>query len=131
MAEEIFCVLFVRDQVCRFCQQQDDRPTCFVCGTTENLWVCVICGFVGCGRYSINIVFLLAYFLETLKYQLLIGSEFIIYVRIHAFLIFKSSQLLIFCVIYLMLKFIAIFEDTKKDMPLGTGRIHSIAILLT
>ncbi|KAK9268532.1 hypothetical protein L1049_000285 [Liquidambar formosana] len=39
-------------QVCRFCQQQDEKPTCFVCGTTENLWVCVICGFVGCGRYK-------------------------------------------------------------------------------
>ncbi|KAI4335693.1 hypothetical protein L6164_014316 [Bauhinia variegata] len=39
-------------QVCRFCQQQDEKPTCFVCGTLENLWVCVICGFVGCGRYK-------------------------------------------------------------------------------
>ncbi|GMY35823.1 BRAP2 RING ZnF UBP domain-containing protein 1 [Fagus crenata] len=39
-------------QVCRFCQQQDEKPTCFVCGTLENLWVCMICGFVGCGRYK-------------------------------------------------------------------------------
>lgn len=39
-------------QVCRFCQQQDEKPTCFVCGTAENLWVCVICSFVGCGRYK-------------------------------------------------------------------------------
>ncbi|KAF7838780.1 BRCA1-associated protein [Senna tora] len=39
-------------QVCRFCQQQDEKPNCFVCGTLENLWVCVICGFVGCGRYK-------------------------------------------------------------------------------
>uniref|UniRef100_A0A2N9GQ02 UBP-type domain-containing protein n=1 Tax=Fagus sylvatica TaxID=28930 RepID=A0A2N9GQ02_FAGSY len=38
--------------VCRFCQQQDEKPTCFVCGTLENLWVCMICGFVGCGRYK-------------------------------------------------------------------------------
>ncbi|ESR64116.1 hypothetical protein CICLE_v10008137mg [Citrus x clementina] len=39
-------------QVCRFCHQQDERPTCSVCGTVENLWVCLICGFVGCGRYK-------------------------------------------------------------------------------
>ncbi|KDP30261.1 hypothetical protein JCGZ_17043 [Jatropha curcas] len=39
-------------QVCRLCQQQDDIPACSVCGTFENLWVCLICGFVGCGRYK-------------------------------------------------------------------------------
>nr|GMC65182.1 BRCA1-associated protein [Ipomoea batatas] len=39
-------------QVCRLCQQQDERPTCSVCGTPKNLWVCLICGFVGCGRYE-------------------------------------------------------------------------------
>lgn len=39
-------------QVCRLCQQQDDKPNCSVCGTSENLWVCIICGFVGCGRYK-------------------------------------------------------------------------------
>ncbi|XP_059432422.1 BRAP2 RING ZnF UBP domain-containing protein 1 isoform X1 [Corylus avellana] len=39
-------------QVCRFCQQQDEKPTCSVCRTSENLWVCMICGFVGCGRYK-------------------------------------------------------------------------------
>lgn len=39
-------------QVCRLCQQQDDRPNCSVCDTSENLWVCIICGFVGCGRYK-------------------------------------------------------------------------------
>uniref|UniRef100_A0A7N0VJQ6 BRCA1-associated protein n=1 Tax=Kalanchoe fedtschenkoi TaxID=63787 RepID=A0A7N0VJQ6_KALFE len=39
-------------QVCRFCQQQDDKPSCVDCKTTEDLWVCVICGFVGCGRYK-------------------------------------------------------------------------------
>ncbi|XP_021899398.1 BRCA1-associated protein [Carica papaya] len=39
-------------QVCRLCQQHDEKPTCSVCGTLENLWVCVICGFVGCGRYK-------------------------------------------------------------------------------
>ncbi|PQQ05736.1 BRCA1-associated protein-like [Prunus yedoensis var. nudiflora] len=39
-------------QVCRFCQQQDEKPACSVCGISVNPWVCVICGFVGCGRYT-------------------------------------------------------------------------------
>ncbi|XP_020227367.1 BRCA1-associated protein isoform X2 [Cajanus cajan] len=39
-------------QVCRFCQQQDEKPNCFICGTLDDLWVCMICGFVGCGRYK-------------------------------------------------------------------------------
>ncbi|KAL3677529.1 hypothetical protein R1sor_027477 [Riccia sorocarpa] len=38
--------------VCRYCQQQADKSTCSVCDTSENLWICVICGFVGCGRYQ-------------------------------------------------------------------------------
>ncbi|KAF9589187.1 hypothetical protein IFM89_019696 [Coptis chinensis] len=38
--------------VCRYCQQQPENSTCFVCKTSENLWICVICGFVGCGRYK-------------------------------------------------------------------------------
>ncbi|KAL7586883.1 hypothetical protein Lser_V15G37870 [Lactuca serriola] len=39
-------------QVCRLCQQQDGKPTCAVCGTSSNPWVCLICSFVGCGRYE-------------------------------------------------------------------------------
>ncbi|KAK9947529.1 hypothetical protein M0R45_003149 [Rubus argutus] len=39
-------------QVCRLCQQQDEKPACSVCGIFEDPWVCVICGFVGCGRYK-------------------------------------------------------------------------------
>ncbi|WCJ40438.1 zinc finger (C3HC4-type RING finger) family protein [Euphorbia peplus] len=38
--------------VCRYCQQQPEKSTCFLCQTSENLWLCVICGFVGCGRYK-------------------------------------------------------------------------------
>ncbi|KAK4252951.1 hypothetical protein QN277_011074 [Acacia crassicarpa] len=38
--------------VCRYCQQQAEKSTCFVCQTTENLSICVICGFVGCGKYK-------------------------------------------------------------------------------
>ncbi|ONM12972.1 zinc finger (ubiquitin-hydrolase) domain-containing protein [Zea mays] len=39
-------------QVCQFCQKQSENSTCSVCQTTGNLWICVICGFVGCGRYQ-------------------------------------------------------------------------------
>ncbi|CAN6230600.1 unnamed protein product [Urochloa humidicola] len=38
--------------VCRYCQQQPEKSMCSVCGTLENLWMCVICGHVGCGRYK-------------------------------------------------------------------------------
>ncbi|KAF6158228.1 hypothetical protein GIB67_015022 [Kingdonia uniflora] len=38
--------------VCQFYREKSEKPTCFVCGTLENLWICVICGFVGCGRYK-------------------------------------------------------------------------------
>ncbi|XP_058111388.1 BRAP2 RING ZnF UBP domain-containing protein 2 isoform X2 [Magnolia sinica] len=38
--------------VCRYCQQQPEKSTCSICESSENLWICVICGFVGCGRYK-------------------------------------------------------------------------------
>lgn len=38
--------------VCRYCQQQPGNSTCSICQSPENLWMCVICGFVGCGRYK-------------------------------------------------------------------------------
>ncbi|XP_010927420.2 BRAP2 RING ZnF UBP domain-containing protein 1 isoform X2 [Elaeis guineensis] len=38
--------------VCQFCREHSEKPTCSICGTSENLWICVICGFVGCGRYK-------------------------------------------------------------------------------
>ncbi|KAJ8635060.1 hypothetical protein MRB53_009327 [Persea americana] len=38
--------------VCRFFSQQAGKPTCFVCETSENIWICIICGFVGCGRHQ-------------------------------------------------------------------------------
>ncbi|WMV36678.1 hypothetical protein MTR67_030063 [Solanum verrucosum] len=40
-------------QVCRLCQQQDEKPACSECGTMKNLCVCLICGFVGCGSPSL------------------------------------------------------------------------------
>ncbi|KAI5082038.1 hypothetical protein GOP47_0001781 [Adiantum capillus-veneris] len=38
--------------VCHYCQERAETSTCTVCSTSENLWICVICGFVGCGRYQ-------------------------------------------------------------------------------
>lgn len=38
--------------VCRYCQQQPEKSSCAICGTSENLSMCVICGFVGCGSYK-------------------------------------------------------------------------------
>lgn len=39
--------------VCRYCQTPeltaDNR--CFQCHSQENLWICLICGHIGCGRY--------------------------------------------------------------------------------
>ena len=36
--------------VCRYSQEQPDEAECQVCGSTDNLWICIICGYVGCGR---------------------------------------------------------------------------------
>ncbi|KAG0291569.1 hypothetical protein BGZ96_005069 [Linnemannia gamsii] len=30
----------------------EDQNECAICGTTENLWICLICGHIGCGRYQ-------------------------------------------------------------------------------
>ncbi|GJP39568.1 hypothetical protein CLOM_g23924 [Closterium sp. NIES-68] len=38
--------------VCRYCQQPSDKSQCAVCGSQDSLWICLICGFVGCGRYQ-------------------------------------------------------------------------------
>ncbi|KAL3229209.1 hypothetical protein RNJ44_02296 [Nakaseomyces bracarensis] len=31
---------------------QSKHEKCYECGSSENLWICLICGHVGCGRYS-------------------------------------------------------------------------------
>ncbi|KAF3096880.1 hypothetical protein TWF594_011553 [Orbilia oligospora] len=31
---------------------EDECDICFSCGAVDNLWVCLICGHVGCGRYE-------------------------------------------------------------------------------
>ena len=38
--------------VCRYTQRAEDEVHCQVCGSAENLWVCLICGYIGCGRYA-------------------------------------------------------------------------------
>ncbi|CAI9715616.1 BRCA1-associated protein-like [Octopus vulgaris] len=39
--------------VCRYCQTPEEVPDnrCLECGSQESLWICLICGHVGCGRY--------------------------------------------------------------------------------
>ncbi|PRP88322.1 BRCA1 associated protein-like [Planoprotostelium fungivorum] len=38
--------------VCRFSQQPEGQaPVCFNCSNNSSLWICIICGNVGCGRY--------------------------------------------------------------------------------
>ncbi|XP_062268925.1 BRCA1-associated protein [Platichthys flesus] len=39
--------------VCRYCQTPEPvgENKCFECGVQENLWICLICGHIGCGRY--------------------------------------------------------------------------------
>ncbi|KAJ3395888.1 hypothetical protein HDV05_003278, partial [Chytridiales sp. JEL 0842] len=43
--------------VCRYSQKEpadddDSLNECTTCGTSENLWICLICGNIGCGRYK-------------------------------------------------------------------------------
>lgn len=33
-------------------EEIDIEPSCSVCATTSNLWICLICGNTGCGRYD-------------------------------------------------------------------------------
>ena len=42
--------------VCRYCHNdemhQDTEVSCEICGASESLWICLVCGHVGCGRYK-------------------------------------------------------------------------------
>ena len=38
--------------VCRYTQRPEDAARCHECGSTEELWACLVCGVVGCGRYA-------------------------------------------------------------------------------
>lgn len=39
--------------VCRYRQTPDTvaENHCFQCGSSDSLWICLICGHIGCGRY--------------------------------------------------------------------------------
>ncbi|XP_035207349.1 BRCA1-associated protein-like isoform X2 [Stegodyphus dumicola] len=39
--------------VCRYCQTPELMPDnrCVTCGSQDSLWICLICGHIGCGRY--------------------------------------------------------------------------------
>lgn len=39
--------------VCRYCQTPEEVADnrCMKCGSQESLWICLICGNIGCGRY--------------------------------------------------------------------------------
>jgi BRCA1-associated protein len=52
----IFFFFFSAQQLTRFPrryvqQPHEESPICSICKTTESLWICLICGNVGCGRY--------------------------------------------------------------------------------
>lgn len=38
--------------VCRHCMQGITKSKCSRCDACEDLWICLICGHVGCGRYK-------------------------------------------------------------------------------
>jgi len=39
--------------VCRYCQDSGEtKSICVVCSATDSLWICLICGHIGCGRYK-------------------------------------------------------------------------------
>ena len=40
--------------VCRHVQEEaaETQSTCEACGSRENIWICLVCGHVGCGRYG-------------------------------------------------------------------------------
>ena len=53
------CIAKWGDSSCPVCRHSDiyshskkDKNVCGTCNVTDNLWICLICGNVGCGRYS-------------------------------------------------------------------------------
>ena len=41
-----------RCKACEYHRTQRQSGSCEVCGETESLWICLLCGHLGCGRYS-------------------------------------------------------------------------------
>jgi BRCA1-associated protein len=58
------CLSKWRDDTCPVCRysnlslgslkksSQEEAQHCSTCGSTQNLWICLICGNIGCGRYD-------------------------------------------------------------------------------
>lgn len=57
------CLSKWRDDTCPVCRYSNlranplatrdaDQESCSVCGGQQNLWICLICGNIGCGRYN-------------------------------------------------------------------------------
>lgn len=40
--------------VCRYMQEPQHSSSCMNCGGRNDLWMCLICGYVGCGRYTLG-----------------------------------------------------------------------------
>lgn len=38
--------------VCRFAMNKSDMPRCAACACPSDIWICLICGHTGCGRYQ-------------------------------------------------------------------------------
>ena len=38
--------------VCRYAQNTEEEARCQRCGRVGDLWACLVCGAVGCGRYA-------------------------------------------------------------------------------
>lgn len=48
------CLYQIENSKCPVCRYSQGTVSsiCQVCSTTDHLWICLICGHVGCGRYS-------------------------------------------------------------------------------
>lgn len=51
------CIMKWQDECCPICRyrqtpEEELDQTCFECNAKESLWICLICGYVGCGRYQ-------------------------------------------------------------------------------
>ena len=38
--------------VCRVLREKQEDLSCIICSEKNDLWICVICGHLGCGRYK-------------------------------------------------------------------------------